>query len=1236
MSAPTVTRPSRRGKRPSALDISFRDDTDDSATTSDASRKRDRGDAGDADLRGAKRRNLDTVPRPIRKYEPRPYEVPETKDLLVFGEEQDPPDDDRKRTRLLSHFAFFDAANENTMISLDALDDDVRGNHHVLGAGFIVARYDIDEDEGQEDGLDEEAERQYIRMSRILRYYTRYWVPNSPFFVETDHAIYELDVLNPSKKYRSQFRPFWRLQTILRFVISSASIDANQEFFAFSREYSRLEVFGQPLTEGELWAAVPKLRETLETVPRADALRESVVIQHLSRTMAPVILRPVGRRNENEQRSSTRDLHIDYKGNLDTAVLRDQVVTHVTMRISQMALPLFREKIRVVAPQPRRQAEPEIPKDDLALRLQGFLIRTQTRRLPQFRPNQRIGRSRWLKHILIDGVKYEVGDIVLFYPGKDIPPNPNDLPPTDTLADHFWFARIIHMNEEHETVHVQWFEHSSKTILQELGHSQELFLINQCDTQALTLIIGKVNAHYIKPDESIAGVKPHDYFYRYLWNDYEGTFTNIEMDALNASAQEPPPDNCPACEIARQFDHDMGPAKIHLGFRWHGVDYHLDDCVLIKAEEGPCHIGHIIEFIHDRGHDNVKVKVQLFGRTDKLGCRPDATLKDERHLFHTNDKMTIGIDELIGVCYVVVKGDMPNQDAWLAMSPYHFYVKYHFSSLMEMDWDRRRRMRWHDLPVCRMCMKQDLKKMNGMKAFLETEEPLRVFDPFGGTGAFALAMEEVGCFKLTHAVEISPSAAKTLRKNASPDTKVYNQCSNRILYHAILTHANKNPEEPLKSIEGHPLPPLPKPGDIDCLIAGFPCQPHSTLNMYQRANDMKSNLILTALSFVDFLRPSYCIFENVRGFLQYNLRTHQDGKYSVKGGIPMGGLKLVTAALLDMGYQFRCALLQAAHYGTPQSRVRFFLIAAKRDLDLPPFPQPTHDFPVTDALEIRFPEELTLRPISTFPGVAPHRYVSVHDAISDLPRFDWKDPTKVLSRRQMEENRIIECREDKSWCGYQGPDVPYEHDPRTTFQKKCRSRPTRNIQQYTRTYEPKKVERQVLQAWTLVHTTESFLHELRIIKIPIEPGADYRNLPSELWEWQFVNPASATGKTGYRAGFYGRVERDGWFRTTVTNVDPTAKQSRVIHPYSKRILTVRELARSQGFPDHFTFHVYTRKDHVVTMHRQIGNAVPWPVSVAIAREFRETFYKDWVKRNPVDEPTDEEFTDTDDDAMDVD
>ena len=80
----------------------------------------------------------------------------------------------------------------------------------------------------------------------------------SPFCVETDHAIYKLDIRNPSKRYRSQFRPFWRLQKILQLVISSAANDPEQEFPAFVREYKTDEymVFGDLLTERELWDPV--------------------------------------------------------------------------------------------------------------------------------------------------------------------------------------------------------------------------------------------------------------------------------------------------------------------------------------------------------------------------------------------------------------------------------------------------------------------------------------------------------------------------------------------------------------------------------------------------------------------------------------------------------------------------------------------------------------------------------------------------------------------------------------------------------------------------------------------------------------------------------------------------------------------------------------------------------------------------------------------------------------------
>lgn len=194
-------------------------------------------------------------------------------------------------------------------------------------------------------------------------------------------------------------------------------------------------------------------------------------------------------------------------------------------------------------------------------------------------------------------------------------------------------------------------------------------------------------------------------------------------------------------------------------------------------------------------------------------------------------------------------------------------------------------------------------------------------------------------------------------------------------------------------------------------------------------------------------------------------------------------------------YQLRCGLLEAAHYGTPQHRVRFFLIAAKRGLELPPFPQPTHDIPHPDKLEIRFPEEHILRPITTLPGVAPHRYVSVHDAIGDLPKFEWYDPTfcvrvflnrlprrkapeEILSRREMNEKRVKECLENMPWCGYSGPNVAYEHEPHTSYQRRCRSRPTRDIQHYSRTYPHEKVKRQVIRAIATVWCAETIFASL--------------------------------------------------------------------------------------------------------------------------------------------------------------
>jgi DNA (cytosine-5)-methyltransferase 1 len=66
------------------------------------------------------------------------------------------------------------------------------------------------------------------------------------------------------------------------------------------------------------------------------------------------------------------------------------------------------------------------------------------------------------------------------------------------------------------------------------------------------------------------------------------------------------------------------------------------------------------------------------------------------------------------------------------------------------------------------------------------------------------------------------------------------------------------------------------------------------------------------------------------------------------------------------------------------------------------------------------------------------------------------------------------------------------------------------------------------------------------------------------------------------AGLYGRVAWDGFFSTTVTNPEPMGKQGRVLHPEQARVVSVRECARSQGFPD--DFHLYGT---ILDKHRQV-------------------------------------------------
>lgn len=171
---------------------------------------------------------------------------------------------------------------------------------------------------------------------------------------------------------------------------------------------------------------------------------------------------------------------------------------------------------------------------------------------------------------------------------------------------------------------------------------------------------------------------------------------------------------------------------------------------------------------------------------------------------------------------------------WLEASPYHFYARYRFPNLNPelCTWDAKSRVPFRDLSVCKARTEEAIAyyyRINEFKNKMQ-EKPMRVLDLFGGVGVLRPGS---GCVKVTHALEISPSAARTIKW--VPDTMLLvdsdQRCSvGRIfLIHKLSTSAstlycvmNRQVERPSQPHGKTPIPELPAPDSVDIITAGFP------------------------------------------------------------------------------------------------------------------------------------------------------------------------------------------------------------------------------------------------------------------------------------------------------------------------------------------------------------------------------------------------------------------------------
>ncbi|THG09371.1 hypothetical protein TEA_013787 [Camellia sinensis var. sinensis] len=360
---------------------------------------------------------------------------------------------------------------------------------------------------------------------------------------------------------------------------------------------------------------------------------------------------------------------------------------------------------------------------------------------------------------------------------------------------------------------------------------------------------------------------------------------------------------------------------------------------------------------------------------------------------------------------------------------------------------------------------------------------------------------------------------------------------------------------------------LPLPGDVDVLCGGPPCQGISGFNRYRNIDapldDERNHQIVVFMDIVKFLRPKYVLMENVVDILKFD-------KASLA--------RYALSRLVNMKYQARLGTMAAGCYGLPQFRLRVFLWGALPSEKLPQYPLPTHDVVVRNWPPLEF-EQNTVAYDEGEPRELEEPII-LRDAISDLPAV-----TSHEIREQM----------------------TYGMPPETEFQKYIRL--TKDEMMGFAQKGVKDAKKAILHDHRPYQLSED--DYLRVCQIPHKKGANFRDLPGlvvghdnmvrrDATKEQMMLPSGKPMVPDYVLTFeQGKSKRPFarlWWDETVPTVVtfPNLRNQAALHPEQDRVLTIREYARLQGFPDFYRFCGTVKKRYC-----QVGNAVAVPVARAL-------------------------------------
>jgi DNA (cytosine-5)-methyltransferase 1 len=178
-------------------------------------------------------------------------------------------------------------------------------------------------------------------------------------------------------------------------------------------------------------------------------------------------------------------------------------------------------------------------------------------------------------------------------------------------------------------------------------------------------------------------------------------------------------------------------------------------------------------------------------------------------------------------------------------------------------------------------------------------------DLFSGCGGLSLGVREA-CralglgFQSVLAVDANPTALDVYAANFAPSDVICGDLSQTI-------------DRPVgDSLSASERSLMKRLGSVDIVLAGPPCQGHSNLNNHTRRNDIRNALYSRVIRFVELVRPSHVVIENVPSVVH------------ATDGVVAEAVEVLGA----LGYGVSTNVVQLDRLGVPQRRKRHVLVAS--------------------------------------------------------------------------------------------------------------------------------------------------------------------------------------------------------------------------------------------------------------------------------------------------------------------